>query len=210
MKARTRIKICGLTRPADAAFAAHAGADAIGLVFYPPSARNLNIEAAREIAVAAGPFVGRVALFVDPDPALVTAVLADVPIECLQFHGDESPAFCRQFGRPYLKAARVRPGLDLLEYLAAYNDASGWLLDTWRDNEAGGTGEVFDWERIPRALARPLVLSGGLEEANVGRAIATVVPWAVDVSSGVEERPGIKDHGKIERFVHAVRAADAR
>ena len=208
VNARTRIKICGITTPDDARTAVAAGADAIGLVFHRPSARNLDPAQARAIALAAAPFVTRVALFVDPDPTFVATVLAQAPIDCLQFHGDEPPAFCRRFGRPYLKAARVRPSLDLLEYLVGYDDASGWLLDSFRADMAGGTGAPFDWRAVPARLARPLVLSGGLDAANVGRAIRSLRPFAVDVSSGVESAPGVKDAMRIAQFVAAVRAAE--
>lgn len=188
--------------------AAEAGADAIGLVFFPPSPRNVTVEQARGIALALPPFVARVALFVNPEQAVVEQVLARVPIEVLQFHGDETPAFCRSFGVPYLKAVRVRPGLDLIEYLSAFSDASGWLLDAYREDKWGGTGTTFDWAAIPPSTERPVVLSGGLDADNVVAAVRTVRPWAVDVSSGVERGKGIKDHDRIRRFIEAVREAD--
>lgn len=188
--------------------AAQAGADAIGLVFFAPSPRNLSIEQARAIAAALPPFVTRVALFVNPEPAIVREVIASVPLEMLQFHGDETPEFCASFGLPYLKALRVRPGLDLLESLARFPDAAGWLLDAFREDKWGGTGTTFDWNVVPRRSARPLVLSGGLDAGNVGLAVRTVRPWAVDVSSGVERAKGVKDHEAIRRFIEAVREAD--
>ena len=208
MTTRTRIKICGITRVEDARAAVDAGADAIGLVFYSPSPRNVSIEQALAIAAVIPPFVTRVALFVNATPASIEAVLAAVPIELLQFHGDERPADCARFGRPYLTAARMKPGLDLLEYLAPYDAASGWLLDAYRADRFGGTGAAFDWGLIPVGLARPLVLSGGLEPASVEAAVRRVRPWAVDVSSGVESAPGVKEVAKIQAFVTAVRNAE--
>lgn len=208
---RTRIKICGLTQPEDAHAAAAAGADAVGLVFYPPSPRHLSFERARGIALAVPPFITRVAVIVDPEPEAVRALLAAVPIEILQFHGNEPEDLCAAFGRPFLKAARlggVAGGVDLLEYSVAYPRAAGFLVDTYRADKPGGTGEAFDWNLIPAAFDRPLVLSGGLEAANVGAAIRRVRPWAVDVSSGVESRPGVKDAQKIAAFAAGVHDAD--
>jgi phosphoribosylanthranilate isomerase len=205
---RTRVKICGITRPQDAAAAAEAGADAIGLVFYPPSPRFLSVERAREIASALPPFVQAVALFVNADAAQVAQVIGRVHPAMLQFHGEETPAFCGQFGLPYVKACRVAPGVDLLKYLAEFPAASGWLLDAHVE-EYGGVGASFDWSLVPRRLERPLVLSGGLTQGNVGAAIRKVKPWAVDVSSGVESAKGIKDAAKIAAFIAEVRNADA-
>jgi phosphoribosylanthranilate isomerase len=205
---RTRIKICGLTDPADAEVAAAAGADAIGLVFYPPSPRRVDLARAAEIAAAVGPFVSRVPVFVNPSRQAVEQVLERVPVELLQFHGEETADFCAQFGRPYLKAARVAGRPDLVNYFAPYAGAAGWLLDAYREREYGGTGEQFDWSVIPAATARPIVLSGGLTEHNVGLAVHTVRPWAIDVSSGVERAKGVKDPALIRRFISAVRAAD--
>lgn len=205
---RTRVKICGITSPGDAQTAARLGADAIGLVFYRPSPRCVTIERARAIAAATPPFVARVALFVNAAADEVRGVLDACRVDLLQFHGEETPAFCRQFGAPYLKALRIRPGLDLLESLSPYDDAAGWLLDTYRPDFYGGTGEAFDWDVIPAGLARPVVLSGGLTAANVGEAIGRVRPWAVDVSSGVEAAKGIKDADKIAAFIQGVRNAD--
>ncbi len=205
---RTRVKICGITNPDHARIAAEAGADAIGLVFYPPSPRFLAFEQARRVAEATGPFVSRVAVLVNPTPDLVGALLDQVPIDVLQFHGEESPEFCASFGRPWLKAARVAPGLDLVRYLAAFGGAAGWLLDSWRRDEYGGTGESFDWQVIPQSTARPLILSGGLTAATVGEAVRHVRPWAIDVSSGVERAKGEKDPVLIRQFVEAVRQAD--
>src|SRR5574341_1207664 len=193
---RTRVKICGITRREDAVAAAHAGADAIGLVFYPPSPRFLSVERAREIRDALPPFVQSVALFVNADAAQVSQVIGRVHPALLQFHGDEPPAFCAQFGLPYLKACRVMPGVDLLKYLRSYATASGWLLDSHVE-EYGGVGARFDWSLVPAQLERPWVLSGGLAPDNVGAAVRRVRPWAVDVSSGVESGKGIKDAAKI-------------
>lgn len=206
---RTRVKICGITRPEHAQVVADAGADAIGLVFYPPSPRFVGLDQAAQIASAVGPFVARVAVFVNPTAEAVRDVLEHVPIELLQFHGEESAGFCASFGRPWLKAARVAPGLDLVNYLGGYTGAAGWLLDSWRQDEYGGTGEAFDWSVIPRETACPLILSGGLSAGTVGEAIRRVRPWAIDVSSGVERSKGEKDPALIRRFVDAVRRADA-
>jgi phosphoribosylanthranilate isomerase len=205
---RTRIKICGITSVADALHAAAAGADAIGLVFYPPSPRNVSIERAAAIVRALPPFVTAVALFVNPEPSDVEAVLAACPIGLLQFHGDEPPALCERFARPYLKALRVQPGADLLECLRPHQGASGWLLDAFREGEYGGTGTAFDWNLVPRGLPRPVVLSGGLTPENVTEAVRRVRPWAVDVSSGVEAAKGVKDPARVTAFIAGVRNAD--
>ena len=219
---RTRIKICGITRIADGLAAADAGADAIGLVFWRGTPRFVATAVAREIADALPPFVTRVALFVDPDPAEVRSVLDAVPIDALQFHGDEPRELCNAFGRPYLKAVHVKEGVDLLEYAGRYGDAAGLLFDTFRAGDLpGGTGHRFDWSRLAApmraALPAPLVLSGGLDPENVGDASRAVQPWAVDVSSGVEERgpdgrprKGIKDAARIAAFVKGVRDADGK
>src|SRR3954462_7349037 len=175
---RTRVKICGITRPADARTAAEAGSDAIGLVFYPPSPRFLSVERAVEIRDALPPFVQTVALFVNPDPAQVAQVLGRVKPAMLQFHGDEMPSFCAQFGLPYVKAARVRQGLDLIEYLHPFDSAAAWLLDSFVE-AYGGVGERFDWSLVPRNLERPLILSGGLESHNVAEAVRKIRPWGV-------------------------------
>jgi len=205
---RTRIKICGITTPGDGLLAARAGADAIGLVFYPPSPRAISIERAAEVAAAVPPFVTRVALFVNPAPAEVEAVLKRCPIDLLQFHGDESSEECARYGKPFLKAFRVRPGADLVKSASLYRGAAGWLLDAYRADVYGGTGEAFDWGLIPAGLERPVVLSGGLTAENVGAAIRRVHPWAVDVSSGVEAAKGAKDPARIAAFIAGVRNAD--
>jgi phosphoribosylanthranilate isomerase len=205
---RTRVKICGITSPHDAQAAARLGADAIGLVFYEPSPRHVTVEQARTIAASVPPFVARVALFVNPTREAVRAVLDAVSIDVLQFHGEEDQAFCAGFSTPYLKVLRVQKGLNLLECLSPYRDAAGWLLDAYRPDYYGGTGETFDWGVIPTGLERPVVLSGGLTVANVAEAVRSVRPWAVDVSSGVESTKGVKDADKIAAFIEGVRNAD--
>jgi phosphoribosylanthranilate isomerase len=204
---KTRIKICGLTREEDVDAAVAAGADAIGFVFYAPSPRYVSSQRAAELARRIPPFVDVVGLFVNESPETVRAACAALPISILQFHGDEDAAYCRQFARPYLRAARVRPGLDLVEFARAFPDARGLLLDAFVDGYGGG-GHVFDWTLIPPDLPGFLVLSGGLTATNVGDAMRRVRPVAVDVSSGVEAGKGIKDHSKIAAFVAAVRKAD--
>jgi phosphoribosylanthranilate isomerase len=206
---KTRIKICGLTREADVDAAVASGADAIGFVFYPASPRSVTPERAAELARRVPPFVDIVALFVNEDPARVRAVCEAVPINLMQFHGDEDASYCRQFSRPWLRAARVRPGLDLLEFARSFHDARGFLLDAFVEGYGGG-GHTFDWTLIPPGLPGYLVLSGGLTAENVGNAIERVRPAAVDVSSGVESGKGIKDHAKIAAFIAAVRKADDR
>lgn len=205
---KTRIKICGLTREADVEAAIEAGADAIGFVLYPASPRYVTPRRAAELAKRIPPFVDIVGLFVNEASEVVQAACSELPINLLQFHGDEDAAYCRQFARPWLRAARVRPGLDLVEFARSYHDARGLLLDAFVAGYGGG-GHVFDWTLIPPDLPGYLVLSGGLHDANVGDAIRRVRPAAVDVSSGVEVSKGIKDHDKMRAFVAAVRAADA-
>jgi phosphoribosylanthranilate isomerase len=201
----TRVKICGITRVEDGLVAARAGADAIGLVFVAGSPRHVSLERAREIAHALPPFVATVALFVNPTVDEVEAVLNRVRPDFLQFHGEETPDFCRGFGVPWLKAFRVRPGVDLLQSAAPHGDARGWLLDAWSAAAHGGTGERFDWNLIPPDLPRPVVLAGGLTPANVAEAVRRVRPWAVDVSSGVEAEKGIKDAALIAAFIKEAR-----
>lgn len=204
----TAIKICGITRPEDALAAAHSGAHAIGLVFYRPSPRYVTPEKAREIIRVLPPFVTAVGLFVDAPGGEVREVLSVATVSLLQFHGAETPEFCRQFGLPYLKAVRVRPGVDLLQYASDYHDAKALLLDAFVDGTHGGTGATFDWNLVPQGLPLPVVLSGGLDAGNVTEAIRKVRPWAVDVSSGVETGKGIKDAAKIAAFMSGVRNAD--
>jgi phosphoribosylanthranilate isomerase len=203
---RTRVKICGITRSADAAAAASAGADAIGLVFYPPSPRFLSVERAREIRDALPPFVQTVALFVNADAAQVSQVIGRVHPAMLQFHGDESPQFCAQFGLPYVKACRMKQGVSALEYLRPFSHAAAWLFDS-HVPEYGGVGESFNWSLIPET-EKPVILSGGLSSTNVVEAIRHVRPWGVDVSSGVESVKGVKDAAKIAAFMREVRNAD--
>jgi phosphoribosylanthranilate isomerase len=205
---RTRVKICGLTRAVDAEAAAAAGADAIGLVFYERSPRAVGIAEARAVIAALPPFVTSVGLFVDAPPAYVEGVLAEVPLDLLQFHGDEAPDGCAAFGRPWIKALHVRPGLDLQAEAQRFAGAAGLLLDTYRPGVPGGTGARFDWGLIPRALAPRIVLAGGLTPENVAVAIRAVRPYGVDVSGGVEAAKGIKDPAKIDAFMHGVRDGD--
>jgi phosphoribosylanthranilate isomerase len=201
------VKICGITRAPDAIAAANAGADAIGLVFYPPSPRFLSVERAREIRDALPPFVQTLALFVNADAAQVAQVIGRVHPAMLQFHGDETPQFCAQFGLPYVKACRVKPGVDALEYLRPFSGAAAWLFDSYVP-EYGGVGESFDLSLLPRYPGRPVILSGGLTRENVAEAIRHVRPWGVDVSSGVESAKGLKDAAKIAAFIAEVRNAD--
>jgi len=208
----TAIKICGITREQDALAAAHAGVNAIGLVFYPPSPRYVTPARAAELMRVLPPFVTSVGLFVNATAQEVTQTLAVARVDLLQFHGDETPAFCRQVsnmnGVPYMKALRVRAGVDLLQYAHDFHDAKALLLDAYVVGMHGGTGATFDWALIPQNLPLPVVLSGGLTPKNVTPAVRAVKPWAVDVSSGVESQKGIKDAAKIAAFVTGVRNAD--
>ncbi|WP_080558746.1 phosphoribosylanthranilate isomerase [Ectopseudomonas mendocina] len=207
MRMRVRSKICGITRVEDALAAVEAGADAIGLVFYAKSPRAVNVEQAAEIVQALPPFVTSVGLFVNMPREQLLAVLQQVPLDLLQFHGDESPAECEGYGRPYIKALRVRPGENVAAAMAPYAGARGILLDTFVEGVPGGTGAAFDWSLVPQGVARPIILAGGLEAHNVAAAIRQVRPYAVDVSGGVEASKGIKDAGKIRAFVKSVRDA---
>lgn len=204
----TRIKICGLTRPQDVRAAVRAGTDAVGFVFYPPSLRHVTFVQAAELASLLPPFVTAVGLFVNAEPAFIEEALDKVPLQLLQFHGDETETECARYGRPWIKAARVRAGVDLLEFAACHRRASGLLLDSFVDGYGGG-GKTFDWSLIPLGLDRPVILSGGLDPGNVGDAVRAVRPWAVDVSSGVETAKGIKDADLIAAFIAGVRDADA-
>jgi phosphoribosylanthranilate isomerase len=207
---RTRIKICGIRDEATALAASRAGADAIGLVFHPGSPRYTGPERAQAIAAAVPAFVTVVGLFVNLEAAAVGSILKRVPMGLLQFHGDESPEYCEQFGLPWIKAVPVGAETDLLECSNRFSRASALLLDTLVPGQRGGTGRTFDWSLVPRGLAMPVVLSGGLDARNVGEAVRVLRPWAVDVSSGVESARGVKDAGLIEEFVRGVRNADAR
>ncbi len=201
---RTRIKICGITRPEDGVAVAEAGGDAIGLVFYGPSPRHVTIAQAQAIVGALPPFVTVVGLFVNASDNEIREVLDNVPLGLLQFHGDEPAGACGGYERPYIKALRMAPGLDVAATVACYRDAQGILLDAYQPGVAGGTGEVFDWQAVPDGLKKPIILAGGLTPQNVSEAVAQVRPYAVDVSGGVEAAKGIKDIGKISAFVAAV------
>lgn len=202
-----RSKICGITRVEDALAAARAGADAIGLVFYAKSPRAVNVQQARAIIAALPPFVTTVGLFVNASRCELGEILDAVPLDLLQFHGDETPDDCEGHGRPWIKALRVRAGDDLEAECQRYARASGILLDTYVAGVPGGTGEAFDWALVPAQLSKPIILAGGLSPANVGAAIAQVRPYAVDVSGGVEQAKGIKDAARIDAFLDAVRRA---
>lgn len=202
---RTRVKICGITRPEDAQAAVAAGADAIGLVFYPPSPRAVTIEQAKAVVAAVPAFVTVTALFVDPDPKEVQELLDSVRIDLIQFHGDEDSDFCGQFKHPYIKAIRVRQASDVVASCVRFPDALGILLDSYKPGVPGGTGETFDWSLIDDSqLTKPIILAGGLSPENVADAINQVRPFAVDVSGGVEASKGIKDHGKVTEFLSEV------
>ncbi|WP_036159871.1 phosphoribosylanthranilate isomerase [Marinimicrobium sp. LS-A18] len=196
-----RVKICGITRSEDARLALRAGAHALGLVFYPASPRAVDIEQAKAVARTVGPFATLVGLFVNAAPATIDAVLSEVPLQLLQFHGDETADECVRYGRPYIKALRMRPELDVMAAMAEHPHASGFLLDAYRKGVPGGTGETFDWERVPRNPERPVILAGGLTPDNVRQAISATRPYGVDVSGGVEASPGLKDAGKVNQFM---------
>ncbi|MET0106102.1 MAG: phosphoribosylanthranilate isomerase [Sedimenticola sp.] len=205
---RCRAKICGITRPEDALEAVRQGADAIGLVFYPPSPRAVSAEQAAGIVAVLPPFVTVVGLFVNATEEEINEVLGSVRIDLLQFHGDESRAQCNRHGKPYIKAIRMREGVDLQQQKTAYPDAAGLLLDTYQKGVPGGTGERFNWELIPDDLAGSIVLAGGLTPENVEQAINSVRPYAVDVSGGVEQDKGIKDSEKVAAFMRGVKRAN--
>ncbi|MAQ34731.1 MAG: phosphoribosylanthranilate isomerase [Alcanivorax sp.] len=209
-----RVKICGITRPDDGRHAARAGADAIGLVFYPPSPRYVSPRQAADIVAALPPFVTTVGLFVDAPPEQIAALLEQVPLDMLQFHGDELPEYCAAFQRPWIKALRMRDGVDPRAEAERYGAAGarGLLVDSYVPGVPGGTGERFDWDRLPADPSLPLVLAGGLDPANVAEAVRRVRPWAVDVSGGVEvlgvdgrRQGGIKDPGAVSAFIRAAR-----
>lgn len=200
-----RVKVCGITRSEDAIAAVQNGVDAIGFVFWPHSTRYIDPESARRIAEVIPPFICTVGVYVDPDAAWVEETARAAKLNLLQFHGNESPEFCNQFSQPYIKAIRVKPDTDLLQYAQRYGAAKGLLLDTYAADMPGGTGHAFDWQLIPQQLSLPLILSGGLNPDNVARAIKQTQPWAVDVSSGVEASKGIKDEKKIIAFMQGVK-----
>ena len=205
--ARTRVKFCGLTRAEDVDAAVAAGVDALGFVLWPGSKRAISLDRLAALSDRVPAFVTRVGLFVDASPEEVEA--AGAHLDLLQFHGDESPAACAASGRPWIKALRMRDELDLDAAAARFSGARALLLDAYRPGVPGGTGETFDWSRIPASLAKPVILAGGLAPTNVGEAIAGVAPHAVDVSGGIEAEPGIKDAGAMTAFMSAVRRADS-
>ena len=205
---RTRVKICGFTRIEDAVCAARLGVDAIGLVFYPPSPRNVEIDQAVKIVNALPAFVSVVALFVDEQEARIREVLERVSIDCLQFHGDEPAEACRLYGKRYMKAVRMQDGVDVPGLARQYHDAAGLLLDAYHPGAKGGTGSRFDWDLIPGNCALPIVLAGGLDQSNAGQAVQTVKPYALDVSSGVEAEKGVKDALKMAAFICEVNEGD--
>ncbi len=217
---RTRIKICGIRDPEMGRYAVDAGADAIGMVFYAPSPRAVDLKTGLAIKQALPTHALSVALFVNPDESFVRQVVDEIAPSVLQFHGDESVEFCAKFGRPYWKAVRVSPAIDLLEFNGRFAAADRLLLDAdAKSNRSvgatekplyGGTGEVFDWGLIPSAICHSIVLSGGLTVENVAGAICRVRPWAVDVSSGVESEKGVKSRALIQRFIEAVQKEDIR
>ena len=206
---RTRVKICGITRLEDALAAARAGADALGFVFYPPSPRHLEVAQAARIIAALPPFVTTVALFVNADAETIAEVVQATGIDLLQFHGNECPDYCAQHGRPWIKAIRMKDDVDLEREAERYAGARALLLDAYRPGVPGGTGETFEWDRIPQALRPRIVLAGGLTPDNVSEAVRQVGPWAVDVSGGVESAPGIKDADKIQRLIEGVNLGQA-
>jgi phosphoribosylanthranilate isomerase len=200
-----RVKICGITNIEDALTACEAGADALGLVFYAQSSRHIDTETAASIAAAVPPFVTLTGLFVDADSTQVERVLEQVPLNLLQFHGEESARYCDQFQRPYIKALRMKDDLHVLAAMQQYPNARGFLLDAYRPGVPGGTGESFDWQRVPRHSGRQIILAGGLTPENVAEAIQIAHPQAVDVSGGVEARPGRKDPRKVRAFIKAAK-----
>jgi phosphoribosylanthranilate isomerase len=205
---RTRVKICGFTRVDEAVYAARLGVDAIGLVFYPPSPRHVEIEQAVQIVQALPAFTSVVALFVDEQEDRIREVLAQVAIDCIQFHGDEPAKVCRIYGKRYIKAVSMQDGIDIPALALAYHDAAGLLLDAYHPDAKGGTGSQFDWDLIPKHCALPIILAGGLDASNAKQAVHTVRPYALDVSSGVEVKKGIKDALKMAAFIKQVNEGD--
>lgn len=203
----TRIKICAMTNIENALAAAQLGADAVGFICYEKSPRFVTPEKAREIVAALPPFVTTVGVFVNPSHELVENYLAQVPFDLLQFHGQESPEECRQYHKPYIKAIHMTPDIDLFAICKKYHDAKGLLLETSKAGKVGGTGETFDWNLIPKTLPKPIILAGGLTPENVAAAIQQVHPYAVDVTSGIEASPGVKDPQKMQKFILECRGA---
>lgn len=204
----TRVKICGITNLNDAKAAVNAGASALGFVFYEPSPRYVNLQTMQQICEQLPAFITPVALFVNANAEFIYQLLDAVPQATLQFHGDETAAFCESFKHPYIKALRMKEDINLHESFQSYQSAQSILLDAYRKGIPGGTGEAFDWGRIPQALAADIILAGGLDCLNVANAITTVKPYAVDVSGGVEESHGIKCHTKLTNFISEVQQAD--
>ncbi len=199
---KVKVKICGITRPEDAYLASEAGADAIGLNFYRDSPRAIEINVARQIVDSLPPFITTVGLFVDASPELIWSVLDEVNLNSIQFHGEETEVDCMLYGLPYIKAIRMREGIELSRLVASFNNASAILIDTYVSGVPGGTGKTFDWNLVTEDINKPLILAGGLTPENVSDAIKVVKPYAVDVSGGVEESPGIKDKAKMLKFIH--------
>ncbi len=206
---RARVKICGITRPEDGLEAVRLGADAIGLVFYPQSPRLVDSTQARLICQVLPPFVTVVGLFVNAEPERIKLVLESVPLDVIQFHGSEIPGECDIYGRPYIKAITMGPGIDVAGVMEEYPNAAGFLLDAYHPDLPGGSGQVFDWGEIPADVSKPIILAGGLDPDNVAEAVRRVGPYAVDVSSGVESSKGIKDPAKIAAFIQGVRSVDS-
>jgi phosphoribosylanthranilate isomerase len=207
MLMRTRVKFCGITRLEDAQRAVNVGVDALGFIFAARSPRRVAIEQARELAAVVPPFVARVALFLDHSADEVATVLNRVSIDAVQFHGREEAAFCRLFGKPYLKVVPMMDVTDVTAFAQAFPDCSGFVLDSHRAGADGGSGETFDWTRVPRESRKPLILAGGLNPGNVAEAVRRAAPYAVDVASGIESSPGLKDHAKMQAFIDEVRRA---
>ncbi len=207
---RTRIKVCGFTDPENAVAAAYQGVDAIGLVFYPPSPRHVTVEQAQRVIAALPAFVTTVGLFVDESQEVIEHVLSQVPLDLIQFHGDEAPDFCRLVGHPYIKAVRMRPETDLMQLADDFFDASALLLDAYHPGLKGGTGHHFDWNLIPEQYPLPIILAGGISVENAYQAIKQAQPYALDVSSGVERQKGIKDINKIIELITEVELGDKR
>ncbi|AMQ27603.1 TPA: phosphoribosylanthranilate isomerase [Legionella pneumophila] len=201
---RIRIKMCGMTRSEDIQCAIDLGVDAIGLIFYPKSARNVSLEKARIIVNNIPPFVDIVAVLVNPEQSFVQLIINEIPVQLLQFHGEESSEFCRQFNKPFIKAIHPKTAIQIQSAVDEFFDASAILLDTPSDKERGGTGLTFDWKIIPENLSKPYILAGGLNESNILEAITMCHPYAVDVCSGIEASPGVKDHLKMSRFIKAI------
>lgn len=201
---RTRVKICGITRPQDAVLAASLGVDAIGLVFYAKSPRAVVIEQAQAIIQKLPPFVTTVGLFVNADPSFIQNILANLSLDVLQFHGEETPDYCASFAKPYIKAIRILPDTNIKQYIQTYTVAQALLLDSYVKGTKGGTGITFDWQQVPSDLSKPIIVAGGLTPENVNQAITKLQPYAVDVSGGVESAKGIKDMNKMTAFMQGI------